>query len=416
MITKKIIIILTIISSTIHTQYALQIPQNLPMAAKLIELMNQTIQLDTNLNSSNQISTNQHNALWQHATTTINHLRTQYSPQQQKQDIINIQIMALKENKIRELFTVLLNEYLSIFGQMYQKTSTIFYGYTKYLILTSQSDKNQAITPELYPQLLETIKLAEKQSDWAINVRIDLPVILESNIAMMQPCTLATIIKALEQMPPTSAYYNTAKNIALGVAAVGATAALAYGVYTYGDQLKAFIPGTTNTTPAGSDLSENSKSSTSNTIQSDPQQISIENNNEKTKQLSAMDVLAAGNKKLDNPVITSMLAHNKKNSVSEQQKSLSTANNQFDIHPTVQNYVAKQAELKNNPSQKTGILESQPITQPQAKSPQDLQQTILQDAHNGNASAKMILINQKNKWEHSDREKQYLKNLTTQST
>ncbi|MGZ6250897.1 MAG: hypothetical protein ACXWL2_02615 [Candidatus Chromulinivorax sp.] len=297
MITKKIIIILTIISSTIDTQYALQTPQDLPMAAKLIELMNQTIQLDTNLSSSNQISTNQHNALWQHATTTINNLRTQYSPQQQKQDITNIQTMALKENKIRELFTVLLNEYLSIFGQMYQKTSTIFYGYTKYLILTSQSDKNQAITPELYPQLLETIKLAEKQSDWAMNIRIDLPVMLESNIAIMQPCTLATIIKALEQMLPTSAYYTTAKNIALGAAAVGATAALAYGVYTYGDQLKAFIPETTNTTPTGSDLSENSKSSTTEIKQANafdqanpkstklsaPQQISIENDvNKKT--------------------------------------------------------------------------------------------------------------------------------------
>lgn len=368
MIPKKIILFFTIImSSAIYTQYTMPVSEDLSIAAKLIELMNQAIQFDANITISNTSNKNQHETLWQHATATIAHLQKQYSPTLQKQDITSIKTIALQENKIRELFTLLLNEYLSTFGQMYQKTSTIFYGYSKYLVLTSQSDKSQAITPALYPQLLETIKLAEKQSDWAMNVTIDLPVMLESNIAIMQPCTLATIIKALEQMPPTSAYYNTGKNIALGAAAVGT----AYAMYKYGDQLKAFIPATSNISPS--------------TAPSAPK-ISIENN-ENSKQLSAMDVLAAGNKKSNNPVVTSMLAHKKENYLFDhQQTNQSTINDQLDIHPTAQNYIAKQAELKNNPSEKTGIFESQSITQPQTKSLQDLQQAIFNSDQQTNSS------------------------------
>ncbi|MGZ6250896.1 MAG: hypothetical protein ACXWL2_02610 [Candidatus Chromulinivorax sp.] len=241
------------------------------LAAELISLLNQTVQLYATINLNDFTThTEQQKNLWQQAITFIEALRSKkINSAPVRSDINTLKNISLQENKTREMITFLIDEYIAHFGQMYEKRSTIVYGHSKYFVLASQSDKDQPITPFVYQNLLQTLQLAAKQTDLARTIIITLPVILENNFVIKKQFTLQEIIKAIEQLAPSSDFYNTAKNIAIGAAAIGATAAIGYGIYkNYNPAQNAMLPISTpnKTEPAQITIDpENITNATNNT-------------------------------------------------------------------------------------------------------------------------------------------------------
>ncbi|MGZ6255244.1 MAG: hypothetical protein ACXWL5_04610 [Candidatus Chromulinivorax sp.] len=216
-------------------------------AAELIGLINQTLEMHAAMSLDNLTThAEKQKNLWQQAISFIQELRITKKNSKSthaRPDIKMLQELSLQEHKIKELITFLFDEYLAHFGQVYEKRSTILYGGSTYFVLASQTDKNQPITPLVYQNLLQTLQRAEKQTDLANTVTINLPVVLENNLVVKKLFTLQDIIKAMEQLTPSSDFYNTAKNIALGAAAIGATAAIGYGIYkNYNPAQNAMLP------------------------------------------------------------------------------------------------------------------------------------------------------------------------------
>ena len=138
----------------------------------------------------------------------------------------NAQI-ALQINESKKLFSQFLDQYLTQFGQVYEKQGGLMHAYRNMHHIASRNDKEQAITPNTYTLLLETLEQATKNSDWGSTINLELSVNTNGMLSQKN-LKLYEIVEAIKRVPLPANYSMT--SILLGTAAVAAIATGAYFV------------------------------------------------------------------------------------------------------------------------------------------------------------------------------------------
>ena len=132
---------------------------------------------------------------------------------------INLQI---EQNELN--FDEALETYIVSFGQVYKKEGTL---YGSSIVISSDYDRNIAITPKNYNELVATLNKADKQ--FGSNIEITLP------SEEVEPATIKEVANYVGNMPlASSAYASYAKYTlaaTVGTAAAIAGTAIAYNLY-----------------------------------------------------------------------------------------------------------------------------------------------------------------------------------------
>ena len=134
-------------------------------------------------------------------------------------EAINLQI---EENELD--FDLALETYILSFGQVYKKEGTL---YGSSIVISSDYDRNIAITPKNYNELVATLNKADKQ--FGSNIEITLP------SEEVEPATIKEVASYIGNMAPASSAYASYAKYTLaatvGTAAAIAGTAVAYNLY-----------------------------------------------------------------------------------------------------------------------------------------------------------------------------------------
>ena len=196
--------------------------------------LNQKVQQQVN-QSLNASQIQEQKNLWEQAVQFITDLHKQSNstdtPSPIKMDQNNQLMMQI--NKHRNLFSELLNEYITHFGQLYEKQGSLFERYKTSYYLSSKDDKKLSITPDEYNLLVQTLENAAKQANWKKTIELSLLVAQEDDSFVKKTLTLSEIVTAMKQIPLPIGYLTIAAGVGTA-AAIGAGAYYAYNNYTQG--------------------------------------------------------------------------------------------------------------------------------------------------------------------------------------
>ncbi len=132
------------------------------------------------------------------------------------------------ENKAKLLFNQLCDQYLTQFGQVYEKKGGLLHGYRKIYYIAAKDNQNQPITAEFYPLFYEILQRACQHLDWGSTINLELSVI-KNGIFIKENLNINEICRAVEQVPLPKNY--SLSSIIASAAAITAIAAGAYLVY-----------------------------------------------------------------------------------------------------------------------------------------------------------------------------------------
>jgi hypothetical protein len=144
---------------------------------------------------------------------------------------IQIQKQSIDYAKLQDLkniFAQSLQAYIITFGQVYEQQGGLFNAYQNTYYISSKNNKTNAITPQEYQLLLETLQQAAKLFDWSSNLMIQLPV-AKKGLIVQEHLPLHNIIQAIQQVPLHANYSVT--SALTTAAALGALAIGGYFVY-----------------------------------------------------------------------------------------------------------------------------------------------------------------------------------------
>ncbi len=133
-----------------------------------------------------------------------------------------------KINSLKMIFAQSLDQYLTMFGQVYEKKTGLFGGYQFAYHIASKKNQNEPITPNEYTMLINTLQQAAQPSDWGKTINLELSVI-KNGLINKKTLTLQEIINGIKQVPLPTNYSIT--NIAMSAAAIAALAIGAAIVY-----------------------------------------------------------------------------------------------------------------------------------------------------------------------------------------
>lgn len=133
-----------------------------------------------------------------------------------------------KLHDLKNIFAQSLQAYIITFGQVYEQQGGLFNAYQNTYYIASKNNKTNAITPQEYQLLLETLQQAAKLFDWSSNLMIQLP-IAKKGLIVQEHLPLHKIIQAIQQVPLPANYSVT--SVLTTAAALGALAIGGYLVY-----------------------------------------------------------------------------------------------------------------------------------------------------------------------------------------
>ena len=146
-------------------------------------------------------------------------------------------------NEIKDLFAQWLNEYLINFGQVYEQQAGFFGGYRHINYISSIDNRQQAITPEQYALLIQTLQDATKNSDWGTTINLNLSVSRNDKF-VDKNLKLNEIMHAIQQVPLPTNFSVTSIATAATIGAIAVGAMVAYTMLNKNNPLEQTLSAT----------------------------------------------------------------------------------------------------------------------------------------------------------------------------